>query len=352
MNSIFIIERRLIDFLHNFDMSIVKETGFEYPGELRTLYMPECVSYRTAFNLRMRSFLANRVEQGNIEERFYFSDIAGRSNLLIPDEKVFAGISMPFDVINISGVLNGKAFMFVENWGFNSDKRLSSGKSSLMMELLGLEIDYNGLEIEKIRANMSRLNRLDQTRNFDIKLLCSDMVYVGAKEGFLVSCPIVGEQLIAQWDIARHVSRILYPEWNNPERRREQWQTDYLERIGRANCFSQDIFADNLRSYDVRNIFVINKINLSSRESVIVKEKESSSAELESVLGNNPSYNFQHTDFWKINLGEHDKRLSAILGEIDEKKIPRIYRVDIATDKWREGLREAADRIFDLLKEP
>ena len=332
---------------------------FEYPESLRELYSAECVAYRDEkLNQRMFHYLRNRVLQGNvprhdcedffialdagIKKHFYISDdgldvLKEYGNFLIPDSALNGNLANYFDVITSAGTFNGNGFMFVEDWPNSGSNRFSSGKTATMMQLLGVKIPYNELRgSDSVRRLSGRGNA---------KLITSDMGYVFTKDGFLQLAPVIGEELITQWDLARHVSRMLNPEINYQEKNRTPEQTAYLERIGELCQLDSALFSDNSQSYPIGIIFFVNKTGGDRvKVETVLPSKKESKEKVRAIFENNPCYHCNNTKFWRINLDEHRRRLDALVDGLDEDKLPGIYHVDIpCSADYGEVAREVLD---------
>ncbi len=328
---------------------------FEYPDSLRDLYSQECIAHRSRFNQRMRRYIDNRILHGDYMERAYFLNLEKYNNLLVPAEGV-DGLSDSFDVITVSGAVKDKRFMFVENWHEDSGKRFSSGKTSIMLKMLGVDMSYSGLE-EDIPSNNGKEIRRLGGRDKGVRLIISDIGYVLSSNGALCLAPVVGEQLIAQWDIARQVVRVLHPQVDFQGKKRTEVQTDYLESIGNLNWLSHNLFADNSQICPVNAIFFIDTmlIDLAALfeqrkfepQRVRVREVSPTKEELRTIFSNNPCYHSNNTDFWRINLEEHRRRLEALVNGIDEQKMPRIYHFDIP---YPTNFEECARAVLDVLE--
>lgn len=336
-------------------MDELEQSSFEYPDGLRELYSRECVAHRDRFNQRMHRYIDNRISNGSDIERAYFLNLKKYNNLLVPAEGL-NGLSNSFDVITVSGAVKNKRFMFVENWHEYSGKRFSSGKTSIMLQLLGVDMPYFELE-EDIPSHNGKEIEISRGRDKGVRLIISDMGYVLFSNGALCLAPVVGEQLIAQWDIARHVAKVLHPQVNFQEKRRTAVETDYLESIGNLNWLSHNLFADNLQIYPINALFFIDTMLIDleavfeqrkfEQRRVRVREVSPTREELRKIFSNNPCYHYNNTDFWRINLGEHRRRLEALVNGVEEQKIPRIYHFDIP---YPTNYEECARAVLDVLE--
>jgi len=322
--------------------------SLNYPIILKKLYTPKCIEYRKKFNEKMHAYLERRVSQIS-SEKISLHDLSKEKNLIIPNETILNALDNPFDVITASGLKNDSSFLFLEDYTPNTQIKEGVGKTAILLKLFGARVPY-----EEIPSTAEELLQSDMKRipfeNREMRLISSDMLYIGINEGLLTVGPVKGEQIISQWDLARHIFRVKDPNYKSGKHR-EVATRNYLESIGATYYLDHDVFADARKSYSVDNIFLIKR---KGREnSAVIRETSLQKClkEIELTLMKNPSYH--RSPFWGIDEREHKRRVKNIMKGLSEKRIPEIYRVSIPNyanrQKEEEITKKAAEKISQIL---
>ena len=299
---------------------MVEVEEFTYPKELKDLYTPDCIEYRSKFNDIMHRYGKRRLDT-NPSEKERFEDIVSICNIIVPHDQVLNKLNNPFDIISTSVLKDGSASIFLGYPPPNNSNEENLGKTSIMLKLFGINVPYD--EIPNTRKDVlnSGMRKISPT-NGRMKLLTSDMSYIGVKNGLIEISQNIGEQLVAQWDLARHIFRVKDPNYW-PGKHREPSSRPYLEALGEMYYLDSKIFADNEKSYPIDKIFAIRR-RQNSENGVFVEEisPEKLLEELEGILMKNPHH---ISRFWKINKGEHVKRAGNVMENLH--RVPKMYKV-------------------------
>ena len=292
-----------------------------YPAKLKSIYTQECIEYRKNFNDRMHAYLEKRIEHSNKSEKVFLSELSKENNLIVPFDSVTDRIQHAFDVISVAANKDGKSFIFLEHKEPNENYMEGVGKSAITLKILGVKIPYSQVPDteEAIQSGVIKITSPDSK----IKLISSDMFFIGIEDDGLSLGPVKGEQLLAQWDLARHIFRTKDPDYV-PGKHREPKTRNYLEAIGSTYHLDHSIFADTRKTYAVDNIFLIERRE-GQEENFILQEYplQKRQGTLRDILERNPCYH--KSTFWKIDVLEHKKRLDAIMKNL--KKMPDIYKI-------------------------
>ncbi len=326
-----------------------KQTHLSYPVILRKLYKPDCVEYRKKFNDRMHAYLDRRISQVP-SEKAYLHDLSKEKNLIVPNETVLNKLVKPFDIISVSMLKGNSSFLFLEDHTSDISVKEGIGKTAIALKLFGAEIPYEEIPSTSEEILHSGMKRIP-FENKQMRLISSDMLFIGINEGSLAVGPMKGEPIISQWDLARHIFRVKDPDYR-PGKHREATARNYLESIGATYYLDRGVFADVKKHYPVDNIFLIER-KIDNGNDIITKETSSQERlkEIEATLMKNPCYH--HSTFWDINKAEHDRRVKAIMKGLDKRKIPEIYKVSIPAyidkKKEEEMMESISEKILQIL---
>ena len=300
---------------------MASERALVYPAKLRNLYTKECVEYRKIFNDRMYLFIKKRLDNKEIRENSDFKLLAKENNLIVPYSSVLEEIENPFDMITTAAMIDGKPFILTEYHDSKGPYSEGIGKTNTFLKLLGVKIPYS--EIPSLEEDVQSFLVRFSANNSKMKLIASDMIYIGSKDGHLSLAPVKGEELCTQWDLARHIFRKKDPKYF-PGKQRDASSRKYLETIGFTYHIDPKIFSNLKKSYKLRNVFLIErKKNVNS---MIVKDvpKNKTLSVLQSLLFENPTYH--QSKFWDINDSEHKKRIGKIIAEM-KSDLPMINKI-------------------------
>lgn len=307
-----------------------------YPPELAALYPRDTVEYRKKLNDIMLGYL----ERGSFKT-------ADADNLIIPYDEVLGALNSPFDIIGSSVLLNNECALFVEDHADGSANREGYGKTAIILELLGAGIDYR--EIPKTREGLITKGAImPGHKNKKIKVVSSDISYIGEKNRQLALGAVIGEDLVARWDMARHIWRTARgTEYVSGEQRTPEIR-EYLIELGMQLRLDADAFADNTIAYAVSIVFAI-KREPGAKEVLVEKLlPEERLPKIKNLLDTNPLYH--SSPFWKTDKGEHEKRVERIMSSLNPEYIPEIYQLSMPVKNTGIEIKEAAKTVSELLQ--
>ena len=319
---------------------------FTYPEVLADLYTSETIAYREGMNKKVHDILKSRMQYAPEGQTHSIETLLSENNnLIIPHNCILQQLQFPFDIIAVTGVYNGKSFMFTGLDSQESSGFEGIGKTALAWTLIGIE-----LPIEKFPQDIDQLKKMEGiTIPFDTKdaqMASSNATFVGLNEDGQFSFSIcLGEIGIAQWDAARSVYRIMGSPIGD---RKEEKAREYLFETAKRIILPEQAFVPEESIYPVDYLFQVRRGDIGDGQNVCMTicPQKSSSKALEGMLEMNPGY---HTSkYWGINQGEHKKRVTDVLGGL--KHYPKIITLDIQKGKDAIPIQKAAKVLRDYIK--
>jgi len=317
-----------------------KMLQLQYPLNIENLYTSECISYRSNFNDRMHRYLEDRL---SYNKEPILEEIIEEQNLTVPFSNVLDQLESPIEINAVAAEKEQKVFLLMQLKNHNG-----MGKTGIILQMLGIDVPY-----EKIPNSISNLENaykvMLSSKHEDTKLLCSDMIYCGLQNGKLAIAAPIGEYLIAQWDLARHIFRVKSPTHFGGKNRMHPIAREYLEVLGKNYFMDSILFGSFTCPYPLDYIFIINRKEMSYESDVIVKRISSNKKQLANILNKNPAYN--KAQFWRINYEEHLYRSLNIIEKINT--IPKIYTIDLIPAPVGDyPVKKAAGTILNILEKP
>ncbi len=327
--------------------------SFSFPSSVAPLYTDECISRRQKLNRIIRQILNYRIKnQKPLPNQLQNLEpiINKTENVIVPYSHLLNKLYSPFDLVSLSGIVNGKTFMLMGLNPNGSSIDAEVGKTALGLGLLGMNIPYGQIPdtVERVKEKGPWILKPEGER--ETKILSTDMCYIGAgrtdneKFGLYIASSI-SEIGWAQWDLARHIFRV-----NNL---REKYKSriapeaiDFLMRLAEHLWISPEVFASNDKLYPLDSIFLIERKNFNDKTTVKIDPVADEWRELKKVLLKNPLYN--EAKFWKINYAVHRKVVDDIINKIDY--CPQIFNVFISAKKGPIPIYEATKELKHYLR--
>ncbi len=345
-------------------------SGAFYPEMLANLYRPEGITYKMKYNQKMWEFVAlHRQRKLTEHEKAYLAalDSVYECNLLAPGRAFLEGVEALFDLIAVSLIYSSKRITktaaLMELYSPESPVREGTGKTGLALAVIGASIPYNEIPRPQSRYNsadaysaIAELGRQSLSpipfKNTNVRLVASDLTYVGVGEDRkLCIAPAVGEPFIAQWDMARHISRVYDVYYKERDGRTIPWLKDYLIKLAEKYYLEFGVngaFNDPFSLTRLDELYIIEPHCRSGTHGVLA-ESETRNV-LETLLLRNPVGHpaYPSSGFWKLYEDEHEKRVRKILNNL--AVLPRIRRFGVAKDT-RTNFQETAALLKEALED-
>ena len=236
-------------------MSLVHGEAF-YPHALADLYTDEGVANRQVYNRHLWGFVDRHRQRALAPgEKTYIDalDAMPAGNMLVPPHDFLATVTAPFDLIAVSFVYRteagiSKSVALMEQYSPQSPVQEGTGKTGLVLALLGIAVPYDELPRPQSRDNpddayqaIEALEAAPLTpllhRNRNVRVISTDLLYIGIDcQGKLALAGAVGEPCIAQWDMARHISRAFDAYYKDRTGKTIPWLREYMHALA-EKCY-------------------------------------------------------------------------------------------------------------------
>lgn len=368
-------ERRVTQFLFTLEgpaVSLARMPTCDlhsfYPPILARLYTPQGIANRIAFNENMKTLLIQHRQRARTRTpaalRMLCKSDPLRSNLIVPHRLFQTSSNAPFDVIAVcvQGRFRnrwGRCAALVEDYSAGSPVCQGMGKSALTLALMGVSVPYAEVPCPRsrhgardVRAACERLRKNSPVRLLvgrrDVRVVSTDLLYIAASRlGGLIGGAVVGEPLVAQWDLARHICRHHGMYYKDDCGRVDERLKRYLHEVaaryfldfGRNGAFSSP--ARVMRITDIITVRMGKRVQLTSQAAL--------REELLRLMCSNPIKHpgFARSAFWKIDVNEHVRRATQVVEAL--RALPRFHTLwlDAST---ATGIRRGAECIREVLR--
>jgi hypothetical protein len=337
------------------------------PPDLQALLSDASRSHRQQFNRLMHEHATKRSEISR-SERAYFERLYPATDLLVPDPRALAGIDavvgLIAQVLQYTLREHVTTFALLEQDDSNPARPTGVGKSAIGFDLVGIDIPHSTIprpdsrddEASAIRA----VGLLDKqtpkwltAKHTSVQIISSDMPFLGSADGRLAVAPIVGEPVVATWDMARMISRKFDCHYYGPGGEKIPWLRAYTEMLATRYLLGVGgMFCDSKRLYPLDHVFILHKLLGTAGESRVAFRDypaEMARIALLEQLTRNPAYRAEATVFWRIDEHEHLRRALEMLTRAGT--LPRVCEVAITTNPDAEDaywyLHEVREGIAD-----
>ena len=200
------------------------------------------------------------------------------------------------------------------------------GRSTTLLRYLGLEVVYDLPDLSPQAILQGVPPRFEVRKSTGTTLVSSDMAFLRVRSGRLIAAPVIGEQLLGLWDLARHLYRLVDPDYDRGMRLKP-FGRQILEALVRV-LPAQDLIACYAADLGPRTIDTAVIFDLS--------DAQASCATLDAVGGEERRRLFQsalnsvlHLDslFWARNREEHERLATELVSKI--RTWPVVLRISV-----------------------
>lgn len=325
-----------------------------HPPSVRGLFSDSCLKHRLRINESMWQYVKRHQARPDLtaSEQDYLVGLESSygKNLLIPPLDALTALQWPIGIIShtlrYSTPHSATNFALLEHYGCHSSRPTGIGKSTIALRLLGVHVPLDAIPRPANRHDPAEARRAiselgDRTvelhsTNKNVRVICSDMPYIGLRDGTLHVASIVGEPILALWDLARSISRRFDAHYRGERGEVVPWLRAYVERLADTYFLSfgdRGMFCDFARTYRLDHVFILKKQRAEpGKSSVTIShfDEETGKQLLVDELNHNPHYQSGTTPFWQINQEGHLHRLRAIMDNIGG--LPAVSQIEISTD--------------------
>jgi hypothetical protein len=271
-------------------------------------------------------------------------------NLLIPQPEALQPLQYPVGIIahvlRCSTPQSSRNFALIEHHGARPGRPTGIGKTTVALRLLGVDVPLDEIprpanrhDPAEARQAISELG--DRTvglysTNKSVQTISSDMPYLGLRDGTLQVATIIGEPILALWDLARSISRAFDAHYRAEGGRDVPWLREYVEKLADTYYLSfgeRGMFCDSAQTYSLDHVFIFKKrATRPGKLSVKITNlhEERAKDALIDQLKHNPMYQCGVTPFWQIDRDEHVQRLMTTMSRVCA--FPSVSQIEISAD--------------------